>query len=120
MTGVGGSMLTNDYLDLSVHTRIVSGGREVWPKEVKDALLEGPHRGLWHICWKWILRRVSDVDYDMGMVALATRAFCRYVICAATRNMCLSHRIEEESPGSQKKLVRYMSIQRKCSEVLLS
>ena len=56
----------------------------------------------------------------MGMVALATRAFCRHVICVATRNMCLSHRIEEEGAGSRKKLVCYMSIQRKCSEVLLS
>jgi len=113
-------MLTSDYLDLSVHIRIVFCRTSVWPKEVKDALLEGPHRGLWHICWKWILRRVSDVNYDMVMVALATRTFCRYVICVATRNMCLSHGMEEEGPGSRKKLVRYMSIQRKCSEVFLS
>ena len=50
-----GSVLTSDYLDLSVHIRIIFGGRSVWPKEVKDALLEGPHRGLWHTFWKWIL-----------------------------------------------------------------
>ena len=42
-------MLTSDYLDLSVHIRIVFCRRSVWPKEVKDALLEGSHRGLWHI-----------------------------------------------------------------------